>query len=194
MRLLGFAVIGAGLMLPGCMMARDAVSAVQNLPRPSIIVLDPEPYPVDSEGLIEYCRAVKERFEFGRKRVGVGNGLLEQGRAMVSEGSYRIRAGEAKIKAGETALGNARRTLGLKLGNTDPDFEDAELLYNPKFRSRIDTELANGLRQMQRGQDMIEIGERRVAEGRARIDEGLRIVREGQSAMLDDEGRCRPTS
>lgn len=190
MRLPLLALLAAGLTLPGCMMARDAVSAVKAIPRPHLIGLDPAPYPVDAEGLIEYCKAIDARYEYGRVLVGQGNALLVEGKDMVSEGSFRIRSGEAKVTAAETGLSNARRELGLKRGSAQPHTRDFDLLNDPKRYSRIQTQLDNGLRSMERGQDMIRIGERRVAEGRARIQQGIDKIREGQNAMQDDEGRC----
>lgn len=190
MRLPILALLAAGLTLPGCMMARDAVSAVKAIPRPHLIGLDPTPYPVGTEGLLEYCEAINVRYEYGRDMVGNGNELLAQGKQMVSEGSFRVRSGEAKVTAAEVTLSNARRELGLKRGSVRADTADFALLNDPKRYSRIQTQLDNGLRTMQRGLDMIELGERRVAEGRARIDQGIDMIREGQAAMQDDEGRC----
>lgn len=190
MRLPILTLIAAGLTLPGCMMARDAVSAVKAIPRPHLIGLDPAPYPTDTEGLVEYCIAIEARYEYGRDSVGKGNELLAQGKQMVSEGSFRVRSGEAKVTAAEVTLSNARRELSLKRGSVRPDTADFKLLNDPKRYSRIQTQLDNGLRTMQRGLDMISLGERRVAEGRARIDQGIDLIREGQSAMQDDEGRC----
>lgn len=190
MRLPILALLATVLFLPGCMMARDAVSAVQAIPRPHLIGLDPAPYPVDTEGLIAYCEAIDARYEYGRDLVGNGNELLAQGKQMVSEGSFRVRSGEARVTAAEVTLSNARRELGLKRGSVRPDTADFKLLNDPKRYSRIQTQLDNGLRTMQRGLDMIEMGERRVAEGRARIDQGIDRIREGQGAMQDDEGRC----
>jgi len=190
MRLPLLAVLAAGLTLPGCTFTRDAVSAVKAIPRPHLIGLDPAPYPVDTEGLVAYCEAIDVRYEYGRDSVGKGNELLAQGKQMVSEGSFRIRSGEAKVTAAEVSLSNARRELGLKRGSVRPDTADFKLLNDPKRYSRIQTQLDNGLRTMERGQEMIELGERRVAEGRARIDQGIDMIRVGQSAMQDDEGRC----
>ena len=194
MRLPVLAILMASLVLPGCVMARDAVSAVKAIPRPHFVAFDPAPYPVDSEGLIEYCQAVEARFNYGRELVGNGNISLAQGRKTVSEGTFKIRDGEAKVTSGETALSNARRDLGLKLGKDTPTLADVDLLTDPSLWSRIDNNLDNGLRTMERGKDLIEIGERRVAEGRARIDRGISLIRQGQDAMRADLGKCRAAS
>lgn len=188
----------AAVSLPACSTAKqfttDAKYAVQNLPRPHLPRFDPPPYPESVEGLIDYCKAVEARFEYGRELVGQGNTLLFQGRKMVNDGTFRIRRGEAKIESAETSLSNARRALGIKVNDVEPQLSDFKTLLDPDLLSRIQTQLDNGIRALERGQDMVEIGEREVADGRARIDRGIDLMREGQDAMQADEGRCREIS
>lgn len=189
-----FALLAVTFLLPACATAKtfvkDANAAVRAIPRPHLIGLDPEPYPVGAEGLVEYCRAIKLRYEYGRDMVGHGNKLLERGKRQVNAGSFSIRSGEDKVTAAETMLSKARHELSLKIGDTRADTYDFELLNDPKRFSRIQNNLDNGLRAMRRGKELIEIGERRVKEGREQIDSGITSIREGQDAMQDDEGRC----
>ena len=198
-------ILAAVITLPACGtvdgVRSDAESARQTaaqmirefppIPLPNLPQLEASPFTEATEEVQAYCRAIAERWEFGKDEVKIGGDMLAEGQARVEKGKQIVREGERKIETASLTLNETRRELALRTGRAIPDTRDYARMSDPELVRTLRNRLETAVRRMEDGGAHVTLGASEIETGQARADEGIQRIKRGHALMAEDTGRCR---